>query len=84
MKLAHQAQRERQGTKPLDAVLEGDDVIGDLAQIGGASFDHRAGLGGKQLPERRLSPLNSARENRFPTHERTDQQMRVGQAAHLA
>ena len=70
--------------QPLDAVLERDDVVADLAQVCRTALDRRTGLGGEQLAERRLRALDAAREHRLAPDERADQQMRIRQPPALA
>ena len=84
VQLTHQAQRERQGTQSLDAVFERDDVVADLAQIGGAALDRRSGFGGEQLAERGLRAFDPAREHRLAANEGPDQEMRIRQPPSFA
>ena len=77
MQLAHEPERERQGTQPSHAVLQRDDVVRDLAQIVGAALDRGTGLGREQLTERRLRPLDTARKDGLPADEGADEQVRI-------
>ena len=63
MQLAHETQRDRQRCEPLQAVLQGGDVVPHLAQIVGAAVDGSAGLGRQQLAEGRLRAFDAAGED---------------------
>jgi hypothetical protein len=65
-------------------MLERDDVVADFAQVVRTAFDRRARLGGQELAQGGLRPLDAARQHRFTAHERPEQQMRIREAASLA
>lgn len=81
MQLPDEAEGEGQILEPLDAVFEGDDVVGDLPEVRGTPLDARSRLRSQQFPERGLSALDAAGENRLPADERPDQEVGVGQPA---
>ena len=84
MQLAHQAQRKWQRAQPFDAVLQGDNVIADFAQVRRAALDRSAGLGGEQLAEGCLRALDAARKHCLAAYEGPDQEVGIRQAPPLA
>jgi hypothetical protein len=83
MELAHEAQREGKSAQPFDSVLEGDNVVRDLAQVRRAPVDHRPSLGREQFTQGGLRAFDPARKHSLPTYERPNNQMRVRQPAAL-
>ena len=84
VQLAHETQRDRQRGEPLQAVLQGGDVVPHLAQVVGAAVDGSAGLGGQQLAEGRLRAFDAAGEDGLLANEGADQEVRVGKTPPLA
>src|SRR5438874_1804341 len=84
VQLPHEPQRQRQRAQSLHAVLERDDVVGDLTQVSRAARDGGTSLGREELAEGRLRPFDATREHRLAPDEGADEQVRIREPAALA
>ena len=82
--LAHQAQGHGQRLHAFEAVFQGGHVVGYLTQVVGASLHDRARLGGEQLPQGRLGPLDAAGQDGLLPNEGPYQEVGIGQAPSFA
>ena len=80
----HQAQRHGQRLQACKPVLQCDDVVAHLPQVGGASLDGGPGFVGEQLSKGRLCSLDPAGLHRLLAHEGPDQQVGIGQPPSFA
>lgn len=84
VKLADQAERERQLLEPGDSILERDHVVRHLSKVVGAAVDDGSGFRREQLAECRLGTLDPAREHGLAADEGPNQEVWVGETASLA
>jgi hypothetical protein len=79
--LTEKAHAQRQPAARVEDVIDGVQVVEDLPYILRTTGPRPVDLEEHQLREGRLSPLNPAGQDSFPTHQGTRKQMGVGKAA---
>jgi hypothetical protein len=78
MQFPNQTHTKGQFPEQGDAMLQGNDIVADLAQILGAALDHRSCLGGEQFAECGLCAFDLAGENGFAPHKGPFGDMGIG------